>query len=177
MRSYLNEIMEAKPNTERAYHLLMKKRFENGGILLEMSGLNKKASDYNDIMMIGRRFAEFGNVVQVLGTIHYKNSYYQKYFGPLEGTEYFRKCPDLRIGDKFYEYEGFVGSWSKKKLSRMLSHGALQSPYLIIKNTKGCSDRFILRSIGDRLNDRNFHHDIREVWLYEKGLVRLLYHA
>lgn len=140
-----------------------------------MEGLDKNASDYNDIMSIGRWFAELGNVVQVLGNIHFKNPDYGKYFGSLVGTEYHKKCPDLKIGDKLYEYEGFVGPWNKRKLSRMLSHGAKQSPYLIIKNTKGCSDRFILRSIKDRLCDQNFHHGIKEVWLYEKGSVRLLY--
>lgn len=167
--------MDAKHKIERQYYLQIKKRFENGGVLSVMNGLDKKASDYNDIMVIGRKFAEMGNDVQVLGTIHFKNPYYQKYFEPLMNSAYYRKCPDLKIGEKYYEYEGFIGSWSKRKLSRMLSHGAIQSPYLIIKNTKGCSDRYILRSIGDRLNDRNYHHVIKEVWLYEKGLVRPLF--
>ena len=140
-----------------------------------MDGLDKDASDYNDIMAIGRRFAELGNEVQVLGNIHFKNPDYDKYYGPLRGTEYYKKCPDLRIGDKLFEYEGFVGSWSKRKLSRMLSHGAKQSPYIIIKNTRGCSDRFILKCIHDRLKDKTYHHAIDEVWAYEKGKVRLVY--
>jgi hypothetical protein len=169
--------MNVKSKIKQTRQLHVRKRFENGGMLLVMNGLNKESSDYNDIMVIGRWFAEMGNNVHVLRTIHYKNPDYQKYFGPLVGSEYFRKCPDLKIGEKYFEYEGFVGTWSKKKLSRMLSHGAKQSPYLIIKNTKGCSDRFILRSIGDRLNDRNFHHSIKEVWVFEKGAVRLLYKA
>lgn len=167
--------MDAKPRIEPRHHLRIRNKFENGGALYVMEGLNREASDYNDIVAIGRWFAEQGRLVQVLGVIHYKNPDYDKYFGPLLGTECYKKCPDLKIGDKLYEYESFVGAWSKRKLSRMLSHGAKQSPYIIIKNTKGCSDRYILRSIGDRLNDRNFHHSIKEVWLYEKGLVRLLY--
>ena len=169
--------MDAKPRLETHHRLRTRNKFDNGGILLVMDGLDKEASDYNDIMAIGRWFAQSGHVVQVLGIIHYKNPDYNKYFCPLLGTEYYKKCPDLRIGDKLYEYEGFIGAWNKKKLSRMLSHGAKQSPYIIIKNTKGCSDRFILRSIKDRLNDKNFHHVFKEVWLYEKGNVRLLYSA
>lgn len=167
--------MDGKPRIELQHHLRTRNKFENGGLLSVMDGLDKCASDYNDIIAIGRKFAEFGNVVQVLGKIHFKHSDYIKYFAPLVGTEYYKKCPDLKIGDKLYEYEGFIGAWSKRKLSRMLSHGAKQSPYLIIKNTRGCSDRFILRSIKDRLCDKNYHHDIKEVWLYEKGDVRRLY--
>ena len=169
--------MNEAPKIERIYQLTVRNCFESGGVLAVMNGLNREASDYNDIMVIARKFAEMGKVVQVLNNIHYKNPDYQKYFGALWGTVYYRKCPDLRIEGKYYEYEGFVGPWSKKKLNRMLSHGAIQSPNLVIKNTKGCSDRFIMRSIGDRLNDRNFHHDIKEVWLYEKGNVRLLFKA
>ena len=140
-----------------------------------MDGLDKDASDYNDIMAIGRKFAELGDIVQVLGKIHFKNPDYDKYFSSLIGTEYYKKCPDLKIGDKYYEYEGFVGSWSKRKLSRMLSHGAKQSSCLIIKNTKGCSDRFILKCVHDRIKDKSYHHCIEEVWVYEKGKVRLVY--
>ena len=169
--------MDAKSRIEPQHCLRTLKRFGNGGLLLVMDGLDKDASDYNDIIAIGRRFAELGNEVQILGNIHFKSSDYDKYFGLLRGTEYYKKCPDLRIGDKLLEYEGFVGSWSKRKLSRMLSHGAKQSPYIIIKNTRGCSDRYILRSIKDRLCDRNYHHNIKEVWLYEKGDVRLLYRS
>ena len=169
--------MDAKPRIEQRYRIRIRNKFESGGVLYVMDGLDKDASDYNDIVAIGRRFAELGNLVQVLGNIHFKNQDYEKYFGSLIGSEYYKKCPDLRIGDKLFEYEGFVGSWSKRKLSRMLSHGAKQSPFLIIKNTRGCSDRFILRSIKDRLCDKNYHHEVKEVWLYEKGQVRLLYKA
>lgn len=167
--------MDAKSRTEHRYRLRIRNRFDNGGFLYVMEGLDKEASDFNDIMAIGRRFAESGKTVQILGVIHYKNLDYHKYFGPLVGTQYYKKCPDLRIGDKLYEYEGFVGVWSKRKLSRMLSHGAKQSPYIIIKNTKGCSDRFILKCIHDRMKDASYHYSIMEVWVYEKGRIRQVY--
>lgn len=167
--------MDAKPRIESQHHLQIRNRFENGGVLFVMDGLDKDSSDYNDIMVIGRRFAELGNMVQVLGNIHFKNLDYDEYFGLLVGTEYYKKCPDLRVDDKFYEYEGFVGAWNKKKLSRMLSHGAKQSSHIIIKNTKGCSDRFILKCVHDRLKDKAFHHNIEEVWAYEKGDLRIVY--
>lgn len=167
--------MKANEKPERRYHLQVRNRFDNGGSLSIMNGLDRYASDYNDIVAIGRRFAEMGHEVQVLSNIHYKNQDYDKYFGLLKGTKYYKKCPDLRVDNKMYEYEGFVGSWNKRKLSRMISHGAKQSPFIIIKNTKGCSDRFILRRIRERLNDPNYHHAIKEVWVYEKGKIRLLF--
>lgn len=167
--------MKAKSRIEKRYHLRIRNEFDNGGRLYVMDGLDKGASDYNDLIAIGRWFAELGNTVQVLDTIHFKNSDYDKYYGLLTGTVYYKKCPDLRIGNKLFEYEGYTGVWSKRKLSRMLSHGAKQSPYLIIKNTKGCSDRFILKCIHDRLKDSLYNHEIAEVWVYEKGSVRLVY--
>ncbi len=57
----------------------------------------------------------------------------------------------------------------------MLSHGFKQSPYLVINNNKGASDRYITKVINDRIKDKNFQYDIKEVWLYEKGKIRLLY--
>lgn len=165
--------MDAK--SDRKYHLLIRNRFENGGSLSIMKEIDRSASDYKDLLAIGRQFAEMGYQVQVLCNIHYKNPDYIKFFGLLANTKYYRKCPDLRINDRMYEYESFIETWNKRKLSRMISHGARQSPYIIIKNTGGCSDRFIIKSIFDRLKDKSFNHDIKEVWIYEKGGIRLIY--
>lgn len=54
----------------------------------------------------------------------------------------------------------------------MLSHGMGQSPRIIINNTKGCGDRYIRKMIKARCN---VNGQIDEVWLYEKGNVRLFY--
>ena len=79
--------MDAKPWLETRHYLRTRNKFENGGMLMVMDSLDKFASDYNDIMAIGRRFAELGNIVHVLGIIHFKNPDYQKYCGLLVGTE------------------------------------------------------------------------------------------
>ena len=93
-------------------------------------------------------------------------------FGALMGTKYERKCPDLLIDDKFYEYEGFEKPWKKEKVRRMVSHGMKQSARMIINNTKGASDRFIRQAIVARIN---VGATIKEVWLYEKGHKRLFF--
>jgi len=53
----------------------------------------------------------------------------------------------------------------------MLSNGLKQSSYIIINNSKGASDRYVKRLIYERINN-NIHVD--EVWLYEKGKLRIL---
>ncbi len=89
----------------------------------------------------------------------------------LIGTPYERKCPDLLIDGMFYEYESFVRPWSKKKVGRMLSHGLVQSDRIIIDNSNGCSHRYIVNLIENRLHDRTFHGEINEVYVYEKGKI------
>ena len=93
--------------------------------------------------------------------------------GGLIGTKYERKCPDLLIGDNYYEYESYERPWNKRKISSMISHGLQQASRIIIDNNKGASDRFIRKSIMARLNIRNQHID--EVWIYEKGQLRLFF--
>ena len=56
----------------------------------------------------------------------------------------------------------------------MLSHGMEQSPYIVINNIKGCSDRFICKNIIARTN---VNTDIQEGWVYEKGKIRPFFKA
>jgi hypothetical protein len=65
--------------------------------------------------------------------------------------------------------------FKKRKMANMISHGAKQSSRIIINNNKGCSSRYILENIHNRIKDKNFKNNIDEVWLYEKGKVRLIY--
>ena len=67
----------------------------------------------------------------------------------------------------------YAEKWKKHKVGQMLSHGMKQSPYIIIDNTNGASDRFIRQAIFARLNTSQ--GSIKEVWLYEKGKLRLLF--
>ena len=55
----------------------------------------------------------------------------------------------------------------------MLTHGMKQSSNVVIDNTKGCSDRFIKSTIIKKLQANNGVLD--EVWVYEKGKVRLFF--
>lgn len=150
---------------------VQKIQYPNGGKLLIHPGVDKDKDDYHPIVNIGQYFAKQGCLVKIPPRVHIKSSEYQSIYGSLVGTKYEGKCPDLQIDGNFYEFEGFVKPWKKRKVKNMLSHGLQQSPYLIIDNTKGCSDRFIRKQIINKAANGT----IQEVWLYEKGKIRLLY--
>lgn len=151
------------------------KQYSNGGRVEIHELAEKGKSDYKDLLTISREFAKSGKVVKITPRVHFKNEIYEQVYGKLNGTVYERKCPDLKIDGKFYEYESYLPHFKKEKISSMISHGVKQSPCIIINNNKGCSDRFILNNIQSRLHDKSFKSDIKEVWVYEKGLIRLIY--
>ena len=137
-----------------------------------MDGVDKSKSDYKTLFTLASLFAKEGKTACILTSCHFKSEEYKMVFGSLVGTKYERKCPDLLIDDKFYEYEGFEKPWKKEKVRRMVSNGMKQSARMIINNTKGASDRFIRQAIVARIN---VGATIKEVWLYEKGRKRLLF--
>ena len=156
--------------TDDGYKL--ERKYANGGTLYIHQDLDRKKSDFNAIKTIGSHFAKEGHTVEMTPTVHHLSKEYQEIYSALKGTQYERKCPDLKIDGRFYEYEGFVKPWKKDKVRRMFSHGLKQAPNLIIDNTKGCSDRYIRKMIiaRQKINTR-----MDEVWIYEKGKIRLFY--
>lgn len=148
------------------------KEFKNGGVYLEHEQVDRQSGDYRMIKRIGVEFARMGMVAKATPKLHFKAPEYKAIYGSLIGTKYERKCPDLLIDGKFYELESFNGKWTKNKLKRMLSNGLLQSDRIIINNTKGGSDRIIRKLIKAR---EHKIANILEVWLYEKGKLRLFY--
>lgn len=151
------------------------KVYASQGCVLLMSGLEKTAHDYNDLISIACCFAQKGHTVKVLAKTHYKDPIYQSVFGRLIGTPYYRKCPDLMIDGEYYEYESYDRPFSANKISHMIKRGAEQSNRIIIDNNKGASDRFIISMILKRMNDRSFRKEILELYVYEKGAIRLIY--
>lgn len=147
------------------------KTYKNGGALLVHPDVDKKKSDYKDIYTIANQFAKAGKEVKITPSVHFKSEAYQEIYGVLNGTKYERKCPDLQIGDLFYEYESYVPPFKKEKIPAMIGHGLKQSSRIIINNNKGASDRYIKKVVVNRIKIRQA---IDEVWIYEKGKVRLL---
>ena len=148
------------------------KTFKNRGIFKEHISIDKAQSDYAIVKNVGIEFARLGKSVEATPVLHFKSTEYTEIYSALEGTKYYRKCPDLIINGKFYEVEGFIPPFSKKKIKNMLTHGVLQSNNIVLNNNKGASDRYIIKLIYQRIR---LGQDINEVWLYEKGKIRMLY--
>lgn len=150
----------------------LEKSFSNGGKLYIHPNVDVHKDDYKSMKQICLEFARLGNDVKMTPRLHFMSEDYQRIYGSLKGTKYYKKCPDFSVNGVFYEYEGFLKPWSKKKVGRMLSHGMVQSDHLIINNTNGCSDRFIRKQIVAR--QKTSPSGIKEVWVYERGKIRPL---
>ena len=150
----------------------LEKSFSNGGKLYIHPNVDMHKDDYKPMKQICLEFARLGNDVKMTPRLHFMSEDYQRIYGSLKETKYYKKCPDFSVNGVFYEYEGFLKPWSKKKVGRMLSHGMVQSDHLIINNTNGCSDRFIRKQIVAR--QKKSPSGIKEVWVYEKGKIRPL---
>jgi len=144
------------------------KEYENGGKYYENNLLDKTANDYSDLSIIAHEFAKHGNIVEILPRLHFKDILYKQIF---DGA-YANKCPDLKINNKFYEYESSQKPVDKTKMKNMLSRGVKQSENLVIDNTNGLADNFIMRLIHNRLQQGQ---KINEIWLFENKNLSLFY--
>jgi hypothetical protein len=124
------------------------------------------------LITIANIFAKEGKIARLTPVVHFKSDEYNQIYSSLMGTIYERKCPDLQIDGIFYEFENYTPPFKKIKISHMLNSGIKQSSRIIINNTKGASDRYVKRLIYDRINN---DIPIEELWIYEKGKIRLLY--
>jgi SPP1 gp7 family putative phage head morphogenesis protein len=141
---------------------------------VEISDLVKRTdSDYDKIMQVASAFAAEGKVVAITPKMGRTSTFkYDCYYGDLKGTAYYGKCPDLKVGDKWYELEGYSSSNPKNALRNMMNHGLKQASRIIIERPEGMTDAFIKRSIKHRQIEGQ---NIEEVWLIEKSGIRCLY--
>lgn len=151
----------------------LEKSFHNGGRLYVHPKVDRDKPDYKDVKRVCLHLARMGHQVRMTPRLHYLSDEYQRVYKSLTNTKYYRKCPDFEVDGLFYEFEGFTGPWNKRKVKSMISHGLEQSSRIVVKNTKGCSDRFIRKAVMARRNLPN--QNIDEVWIYEKGEIRLFY--
>ena len=87
------------------------------------------------------------------------------------GTVYEGKCPDLLVGSKLYEHEGFKTDNAKRAFSNLMNHGLKQSSRLIIDKPE-LTDAYMKRNIVQRIKDCQV---IDEIWLRETDSIRLLF--
>ena len=80
------------------------------------------------------------------------------------GRKYKGKYPDLKIGELWYEHEGFVTDNPKRAFSNLLYHGLKLSNRIII-DKPDLAERYMRRSIQSRINSGE---GIAEIWLWDK---------
>lgn len=140
------------------------KQYKNGGKILKPALVDTKASDYSDVVKCCDHFAKNGKTVTILPQAHRKSQDYEKYFQELIGTKYEGKCPDFKIGSKYYELEGFSTGNSDKALSNMLKRGLKQASRIIIEDS-GMDFRSIRKTVFYRKKGGVV---IDEVWIKRK---------
>lgn len=147
---------------------------KHGKGTIEISHLvNRADNDYQRLMDVARHFAKDGATVVLTPKITRSASFkYDCVYASLRGTQYEGKCPDLKIGDHWYEHEGFITTNPKRAFSNMMNDGLKQSDRLIIDRPE-LTERFMLRSILNRVRQGA---QIEEVWLRNlDGSLSLLY--
>lgn len=148
------------------------KSYKNGGKILKPSLVDTKASDYGDVVKCCDFFAKNGKTVTILPKANRTSPDYDKYFKELIGTKYEGKCPDFKIGKKYYELEGYSTGNLDKAVSNMLKRGLKQSSRIIIEDS-GTDFRSIRKTVFYRKKGGVI---IDEVWIKRKdgSLVQVI---
>lgn len=149
------------------------KEFGNGGRVSAHQHVNSEDSDYDKLMEVATFFAKtFGEDVKLTPKMSRPPKFvYQNIYSDLMGTVYEGKCPDLLVGNKWYEHEGFTTDKAKRAFSNMLNHGLKQSSRIII-DKPNLTDAYMKRNINQRIKEGQI---INEIWIREKSGIRLFY--
>lgn len=145
---------------------------ENGGKVLEHF-LCEKGDDYQSVLASAKWFAKQGKKVTVLPRFNspLKSEVYKQLFAELEGTPYWGKCPDFKVGNSFYEHEGCSSNNGSKATQKMLSRGLKQSDKIVIEKTN-ITDKQLHKLIKFRISEGQ---QISEVWILEGDELKKFY--
>ncbi len=157
---------KVKERLEREnYTTKVVKEYENGGKIIVSNLVNTEGSDYKKVLQCCEYFAKQGKEATILPRFNspLKSEIYKELYKELEGTPYWGKCPDFKIGDKFYEHEGFKNS--KNAVSKMLSRGLKQSDKIVI-DEGDFTEEHLRKLIKFRINEKQ---KISEVWVLKEN--------
>ena len=135
--------------------------------------VDRKGTDFERVIKVAKFFAAQGEHVTLTPKMdRWPKFLYDCVYGSLRGTIYEDKCPDLKIGDLWYEHEGFVTENAKRAFSNMMNHGLAQSDRVAI-DRPSLTERYMRRGIMNRIKDGAA---ISEVWILNSdGTLTLLY--
>lgn len=149
-------------------------RYPNGGSVLKHPLVSRNDSDYDKLIEVAKFFAQKdGERVVLTPKMSRPPKFeYEEIYSSLLGTPYENKCPDLLVGDVWYEHEGFVTTNPQNALRNMFNHGLKQSSRVIFDNPH-VGDNYLRRSIDRRISEGQ---KIDEVWLREEnGEIKRFY--
>lgn len=135
------------------------RKYKNGGSIQVHQNVDRKQKDYKRLILIANHFAATGKQVELLPKVHHKDPMYTELYAGLIGTKYERKCPDLKIGEKYYEHEGYVKK--RNSLKHMLTRGLKQSSRVIIED-EGSANWYVKKIVKRRVATGQ---NIEEVWI------------
>ena len=156
------------------------KEYPNGGKIIISNLVNTEGSDYERVYNCCDFFAKQGKETTILPRFNspLRNELYQQLYADLQGTPYWGKCPDFKVGNKFYEHEGFLGDANTlsfkeafKKATHMLGKGIKQSDKVIIDYTP-CDYNSVIRTIEERIKSGQM---ISEVWVLRNGSLERIF--
>lgn len=145
--------------------------FENNGKVVSSAMVDKAAVDFNAVNDCCEYFAAKGNVAEILPKVHKDDILYREFFEGLIGSKYEGKCPDFKIGDNFYELEGFISTNHKKALRNMFNRGFAQARNVVIENPD-LTDAYIKKVIGNLIREGV---EVGEVWIKTGRILRQLH--
>ena len=156
------------------------KEYPNGGKITISNLVNTEGSDYERVYKCCDFFAKQGKETMILPRFNspLRNELYQQLYADLQGTPYWGKCPDFKVGNKFYEHEGFLGDANTlsfkeafKKATHMLGKGIKQSDKVVIDYTP-CDYDSVIRTIEERIKSGQI---ISEVWVLRNGTLERIF--
>ena len=156
------------------------KEYPNGGKITISNLVNTEGSDYERVYNCCDFFAKQGKETTILPRFNspLKNELYQQLYADLQGTPYWGKCPDFKVGNKLYEHEGFLGDANTlsfkeafKKATHMLGKGIKQSDKVVIDYTP-CDYVSVIRTIEERIKSGQI---ISEVWVLRNGTLERIF--
>ena len=156
------------------------KEYPNGGKITISNLVNTEGSDYERVYNCCDFFAKQGKETTILPRFNspLRNELYQQLYADLQGTPYWGKCPDFKVGNKLYEHEGFLGDANTlsfkeafKKATHMLGKGIKQSDKVVIDYTP-CDYDSVIRTIEERIKSGQI---ISEVWVLRNGTLERIF--
>jgi len=143
------------------------KEYPNGGKIIISNLVNMEGSDYERVYNCCNFFAKQGKETIILPRFNspLRNELYQQLYADLQGTPYWGKCPDFKVGNKFYEHEGH--NYSGKGVQNMLKRGLKQSDCIVVDYDENYyTIEYLKKLIKFSIKEGK---QIREVWILKQN--------